>query len=90
MTPKSILIFVALGTALTGCQSTQSGSTLVADCDPQAHQALIGKNYGEVRLPEDLETRVISLGDVVTQEYRADRLNITVDPKGWIKSVRCG
>lgn len=51
----------------------------------------VGKNKSE--LPKTLPqvTRVNSTTDVVTQDFRPDRLNIVYDAKtGVIESVRCG
>lgn len=70
-----------------------AGHPLTVDatrCDPARHQALVGMNIGEVYLPQQLRYREINPGQVVTQEYQPGRLNIFLDPKGWIARVTCG
>lgn len=59
-------------------------------CDPAQHQALVGQNIGAVTLPAELPQRVISPGEPVTEDYNPARLNIFVDPKGWIARITCG
>lgn len=79
---------IAAASVLAACEPSETMSKPV--CDPQAHQTLVGKNIGEVSLPSELPQRVISPGDMVTQDYNPARLNIFVDPKGWIGRVSCG
>lgn len=47
-------------------------------------------NIGEVYLPAQLNRREIGPGQVVTFDYQPQRLNIFLDPKGWITRVACG
>ena len=63
------------------------------------HRFALGGGVDEVRvqrlgqrvhLPPQLRYREISPGQVVTQEYQPERLNIFLDPKGWIGRVSCG
>lgn len=79
---------IAAASVLAACEPSETVPKPV--CDPQAHQTLVGKNIGEVSLPSELPQRVISPGDMVTQDYNPARLNIFVDPKGWIGRVSCG
>lgn len=83
-----LIPLIAAASMLAACEPSETVSKPA--CDPQAHQALIGKNIGEVSLPSDLPQRVISPGDMVTQDYNPARLNIFVDPKGWIGRITCG
>ncbi|WCR11754.1 hypothetical protein JHW45_05120 [Paracoccus stylophorae] len=78
----------ALPAMLAACATTTS--VPVARCDQVAHQALVGQNIGAVTLPADLRQRIISPGDTLTQDHDPDRLNVFVDPKGWIARVTCG
>ncbi|RMC36359.1 I78 family peptidase inhibitor [Paracoccus alkanivorans] len=83
-----MLPLIAAASILAACESGETVSKRV--CDPQAHQALVGKNIGEVTLPRELPQRVISPGDMVTEDYNPARLNIFVDAKGWIGRISCG
>lgn len=75
---------------LAACSAGYSLTVAATTCDLGQHQRLVGMNIGEVRLPPQLERREISPGQVVTQDYQPDRLNIFLDPKGWITRVSCG
>lgn len=86
---RAILSILVLST-MAAC-STGYGLTVAATrCDPSQHQRLVGMNIGEVYLPPQLHRREISPGQVVTQDYQPGRLNIFLDPKGWIARVTCG
>lgn len=89
ISPRLILLALAvvpLGACATGYAPTVAATT----CDPVQHQALVGMNIGEIYLPPQLHYREISPGQVVTQEYQPRRLNIFLDPKGWVARVTCG
>ncbi|RHW17079.1 Elastase inhibitor AFLEI Flags: Precursor [Sphingomonas gilva] len=65
-------------------------------CDAEAVQDLAGKPYTEA-VGQDAQTRsnarsmrLIRPGMAVTMDYRNDRLNIEVDDKNVITTVRCG
>ncbi len=75
---------------LSACQQ-QSGLTVsAARCEPARHQALVGRNIGAVTLPSELPQRVVIPGATLTDDVNPDRLNIFVDPKGWIARISCG
>ncbi|MCZ0961813.1 I78 family peptidase inhibitor [Paracoccus benzoatiresistens] len=80
---------ILAATTLTAC-SGYSLTVAATSCDLSQHQQLVGMNIGEVYLPPQLPRREISPGQVVTREYQPRRLNIFLDPKGWITSVTCG
>lgn len=88
---RQIALTAPLLTAALLLSACQPAYTVPANrCSPAAHQRLVGKNIGEVSLPRALPQRIISPGDPVTEDYSPDRLNIFVDPKGWIARVTCG
>ena len=76
--------------ALSGCDTGYSLTVAETICSPAQHQRLVGMNIGEVYLPQQLERREISPGDVVTYDYKPGRLNIFLDERGWIGRVTCG
>lgn len=59
-------------------------------CGATGYQSLVGAPLAAVTLPAELDSRVIRPGEMVTMEYRADRLNISVDEQGTITRVYCG
>lgn len=89
--PSTRTILSAAAMATVAACSTGYGLTVAATrCDLSQHQALVGMNIGEVYLPPQLDYREISPGEIVTLEYQPRRLNIFLDPKGWIAKVTCG
>ena len=55
------------------------------------YAALVGKPSTDPGVPAAGPTvRIIKPGDQVTKEFSATRLNITLDDKGMIASMRCG
>lgn len=87
MTTIRLLPLIAIG-LIAACEQPYSVSARA--CNMRAHQALVGKNIGEVTLPPALTKRIISPGDAVTEDFNPARLNLYVDPKGWIGRVSCG
>lgn len=81
-------LLLGLPVALAACEPAKTN--VPSRCDPVGNQALVGQNIGAVTLPANLPQRIISEGEFVTQDYNPDRLNIFVDPKGWIGRVTCG
>ncbi|MDQ1899116.1 I78 family peptidase inhibitor [Paracoccus sp. WLY502] len=86
---RMILPVIAM-VPLAACATAYAPTVSATRCDPARHQALVGMNIGEVYLPPQLHYREISPGQIVTQEYQPGRLNIFLDPKGWIARVSCG
>ncbi|TGN67138.1 hypothetical protein E4L95_06095 [Paracoccus liaowanqingii] len=59
-------------------------------CSPAQHQALVGRNVGEVFLPPNLRKREVGPDGVMTRDYNPARLTMFLDAKGWITRVACG
>ena len=65
-------------------------------CDASKAQALVGRQRGAplgseaLRLTRARDLRWIRPGDVVTMDFREDRLNIHVDAQGRVTQLRCG
>lgn len=65
-------------------------------CDAQAAQSLVGQPFGDgvramaAELSGAGTVRVYGRGDMVTMDYRPDRLNLELDPEEIIVRVRCG
>lgn len=88
MTRHLILPMAALG-LLAACD-TNPPRPSQESCNMATHADLVGQNYGAITLPANLPHRVIGPDQRVTMDYRADRLNLYVDDKGWIQQVTCG
>ncbi|WP_407353548.1 I78 family peptidase inhibitor [Luteimonas sp. R10] len=65
-------------------------------CDADPVQSLVGQQADDA-LVEQARTgagaeiaRVLKPGQMVTMEYRGDRLNIDVDEAGTVTALRCG
>lgn len=63
----------------------------VPQCAAEAYQVLIGQRIGEV-YTESLPVphRIYSTTDMVTLDYRPERLNIVTSPEGEVVEVKCG
>lgn len=65
-------------------------------CDAQAAQWAVGKTNTEHNVNEARKragaymVRVLNLGQAVTQEFNAERLNLEIDATGRIVAARCG
>jgi hypothetical protein len=78
----------------TGCAavSANSGGT----CDAARAQSLIGQPAGSAaaaqarKLSGARVVRFLRPGQVVTMEYLAGRLNLVLDDRNRIRTVRCG
>jgi hypothetical protein len=66
------------------------GPPVAESCPAEDYQGLIGSPLAAVTYPSDLNARVVRPGDVMTMEYRGDRMNIRVDDEGVITQVTCG
>ena len=72
------------------------GGGLVEACDGSSSQSLIGQ-VGNASVAEEARrrsgatvVRFLRPGQIVTMEYRADRLNIVLDQNGRVEAIRCG
>ena len=96
------LTLIATGLTLTACASIPLETGPQSDfmpetggevqlCAAEAYQVLVGQPVGGVHtdsLPRP--HRVYGPHDVVTMDYRPDRLNIVVGDGGEIIEVKCG
>lgn len=56
-------------------------------CGASQYAAMVGQNVAAVTVPEG--TRTIAPDTMVTQDFRADRLNMIVDATGVIQRFEC-
>ncbi len=87
--------------ALSGCSTSGSGSEPAAEaghsrCDASAAAFVIGKKASaelleQARIKAGAQNaRVLMPHDVMTLEYRSDRLNLNTDDQAVIIRVNCG
>ena len=62
-----------------------------ASCAAEAYQVLVGQPAADIHV-ESLPRphRIYGRGDMVTMDYRSDRLNIIIGDDGRVADVRCG
>lgn len=97
---------VLVAAVLAGCSSTSESSqpsqgaavtdTGYSRCDAAAAQFVVGKPASaalleQARVKAGAQTaRVLGPNDMVTLEYRSDRLNLNTDQAATINRVNCG
>ncbi|MDM7459843.1 MAG: hypothetical protein P3W94_010985 [Paracoccus sp. (in: a-proteobacteria)] len=87
--PRLALTVPALALLLTGCGASHYDVD-ATQCTPSAHQILVGRNIGEVRLPPNLRVREVPHHGATTQDFNPNRLTLFLDAKGWITRIACG
>jgi uncharacterized membrane protein len=88
---------VAALALLGGCATlVPRGRNGAATCDAGSAHSFIGNAAGtqtaeQARVAARAKTvRMLTPGTIVTMEYRADRLNLTIDESGHIAKAHCG
>lgn len=90
------IVALAILTATCGCAAAPGPQTDAAMCDAAKAQPLVGRPASsEVaaqaqRLTGAGVVRWLQPGQIVTMEYRADRLNLVLDRQNRIEAIRCG
>lgn len=75
----------------TGPSGGPDASDGSPSCPAAAYQVLIGQPVGEIHtdsLPSP--SRIYGRGDMVTMDYRPERLNIVTGDDGTVVEVKCG
>lgn len=61
------------------------------DCPAGQYQVLVGQAYDEVHVSSlPRPHRIYGEGDMVTMDYRPDRMNVVVGTDGRVIEVKCG
>lgn len=100
MPTKTLIALGAGALMLGGCVETMPHPDRPRpprdQCQADRAQFIVGK-VAEDRLVERARrasgsrtVRVLRPGQPVTMDYRVDRLNIEIDPRSFVLSVRCG
>lgn len=95
--------FIAATLLLAGCSTSEStpSATPAADavhtrCDASAAQFAVGKVVSAALLEQARSksgaqnARVLGPNDMITMEYRSDRLNLNTDNTATVTRVNCG
>lgn len=67
--------------------TTAAEATAQDTCNGAQYRSLIGQQLAAVTVPEGVRT--IAPDTMVTQDFRADRVNLIVDANGVITAVEC-
>ena len=62
----------------------------ISECNSHNIPDLVGQVFDASMVPQGALVRVIKPGDAVTMDFRPNRLNISLDAQGRVKSMRCG
>lgn len=68
---------------------TREEATAQDTCGAAAYRAMIGTPLAAASFPATPNIRVIQPDTMVTQDFRADRLNVIVDANGNITALEC-
>jgi hypothetical protein len=68
---------------------TREEATRQDTCGAAAYRDMIGANIAAVTFPADSGIRVIQPDTAVTQDFRADRINVIADEHGVITALEC-
>lgn len=89
-------VVASLALALSGCNADGSPpSPRDSMCNAQAAQGLVGKakptDVQALQVTGSKTVRQIAPGDMVTQDFREDRVTVTTDPSsGLVVAASCG
>ena len=93
---RSVICTAMAALMLSGAAAAQAPVTPAAACREAAASFVLGERYSD-RLARRARraagarvVRTIEPGQVYTMEFRADRLNLDLGPRGRIRAVRCG
>jgi hypothetical protein len=81
---------------VSGCAASPAPQSAARSCDASLTQALVGQpETSEAaaqaqRLSGAGIVRWLQPGQIITMEFRADRLNLVLDARSRIESIRCG
>lgn len=76
-------------TPVAAAPTTAAEATAQDTCGASQYRGMIGTNIAAATFPADSGIRVIQPNTPVTQDFRADRLNVIVDANGAITSLEC-
>lgn len=92
---NTLYTLVAVSALLAACAPTAHGDpSAPRQCRPEAAAKLVGHvapDDAQVKHRTGASTiRRIAPGDMVTQDFRVERITLSVDPTGMVVSAICG
>lgn len=90
------MLFAGMALVISGCSADGAATSFAAgQCNSEAAQGLVGKekptNAEAMQLTGSKTVRQIQPGDMVTQDFREDRVTIETDPaSGLVVRATCG
>ncbi|HET9230353.1 MAG TPA: I78 family peptidase inhibitor [Vitreimonas sp.] len=69
--------------------TTREEATAQDTCGAAAYRAMIGTPIAAASFPATPQIRVVMPDSAVTEDFRADRLNVIVDASGNITALEC-
>lgn len=85
-----VVLMAAFFAAASSAASEKQDASELESCSGSVLLEQVGKTMDQVEIPLPENVRVIEPNSAVTQDYRADRLNILLDESGAISGLRCG
>lgn len=76
-------------TPIAAAPATAAEATAQDACGASQYRAMIGVNIAAASFPTDAGIRIIQPGTPVTEDFRAERLNVITDANGVITSLEC-
>lgn len=77
--------------AAPGARPATDPATAADVCGASKHQSLVGKpGKGLASGRFGVPVRIVTPGSMMTMDYRAERLNISVNEAGLVEKVYCG
>lgn len=90
---KSCLLGMALASSLVlpiGAWAQTESNAGQTSCLTEEQKALVGEDIDAVQAALPEKSRIIPPDTAVTQDYRADRVNVDLDEDGVVTRVWCG
>ena len=89
------MVAACVALASSGCSADGASSPAAGPCNAEAAQGLVGKekptDAEAMQLTGSKTVRQIQPGDIVTQDFREDRVTIETDPAtGLVTRATCG
>jgi hypothetical protein len=93
---KAMIPVALMATACAPAEAPGAPDPLLGPCRTEPLAGMVGRAWANgmraeiLRLSGSRELRVIRPGDMVTMDYRGDRLNVHLTSEGQIERFACG
>lgn len=87
-------VYLAALPVLAACVPAEQSQPVAGNspetCPASEYSALIGTNINAATLPLSVTYRTIWPGDLVTEDFVPDRMNVAVNNEGIVQGLTCG